>query len=44
MNNNLKLPEFYCHSMNPAGKENILTILTNFKKHQDDEKQKEILV
>jgi hypothetical protein len=37
MNKDLKLPEFYCHSMNPVGKQNILTLLGNFKKEQDGE-------
>lgn len=27
----LDLPEFYCHSMNPVGKENIESLLKNFK-------------
>ena len=27
----LDLPEFYCHSMNPVGKKNILSLLKNFK-------------
>lgn len=27
-----ELPQFYCHSMNPIGKENILHLLKNFKK------------
>ncbi|MBT2620995.1 cyclic-phosphate processing receiver domain-containing protein [Chryseobacterium sp. ISL-6] len=32
MDNGLDLPEFYSHSMNPVGKENILNLLENFKK------------
>lgn len=32
--NNLKLPKFYCHSMNPIGKDNITSILTQFSKTQ----------
>lgn len=32
MDNGLDLPKFYCHSMNPVGKENILSLLKNFKK------------
>lgn len=32
MDNYLDLPEFYSHSMNPVGKENILSLLKNFKK------------
>lgn len=39
INNDLKLPEWFCHSMNPAGKENINMLLTNFKKHQQNEKE-----
>lgn len=31
MDNKLDLPEFYCHSMNPVGKENIESLLKNFK-------------
>ncbi|NBP02592.1 MAG: hypothetical protein EBU90_21220 [Proteobacteria bacterium] len=27
----LPLPTYYCHSMNPAGKENILSILKSYK-------------
>lgn len=30
-NHNLKLPEFYCHSMNPVGKDKILKLLNSFK-------------
>ncbi|RMZ59075.1 hypothetical protein D1632_16070 [Chryseobacterium nematophagum] len=29
----LMLPDFYCHSMNPIGKENIIALLTNFRNH-----------
>ncbi|SEH40738.1 cyclic-phosphate processing receiver domain-containing protein [Chryseobacterium culicis] len=31
MDHHLDLPKFYCHSMNPVGKENILSLLENFK-------------
>lgn len=31
MDNNLRLPNFYCHSMNPVGKDNINNLLNNFK-------------
>lgn len=31
----LKLPRWYCHSMNPAGRDNINFLLRNFKQHQD---------
>lgn len=33
----IPLPEYYCHSMNPIGKENILVLLNNFKKFQNGE-------
>jgi hypothetical protein len=33
--NNLKLPEFYVHSMNPVGKDNIINYLNNYKKHNE---------
>ncbi|MDQ0066004.1 cyclic-phosphate processing receiver domain-containing protein [Chryseobacterium lathyri] len=29
MDHYLDLPKFYCHSMNPVGKENILSLLKN---------------
>lgn len=32
MDNNICLPEYYCHSMNPVGKDNILSVLDNYKK------------
>lgn len=32
MDHDAELPEFYCHSMNPVGKENIEGLLNNFKK------------
>ncbi|OCA70055.1 cyclic-phosphate processing receiver domain-containing protein [Chryseobacterium arthrosphaerae] len=31
MENYLDLPEFHCHSMNPVGKKNIISLLENFK-------------
>lgn len=31
MDNDLDLPEFYSYSMNPVGKENIESLLKNFK-------------
>lgn len=34
IDNNLKLPNHYCHSMNPVGKDKINSILSNFEKHQ----------
>ncbi len=30
MDNNITLPDYYCHSMNPIGKEKILGVLKNF--------------
>lgn len=38
INNNLNLPNFMIHSMNPVGGENIQMLLENFKKHQSGEK------
>jgi len=38
MDNDLKLPEYLCHSQNPVGKENILKYLENFKKSQQKNK------
>lgn len=35
MENKLKLPEFYVHSMNPVGKDNIINYLNNYKKHYE---------
>ncbi|MBB4807929.1 hypothetical protein HNP38_003245 [Chryseobacterium defluvii] len=35
LDNNMELPGFYCHSMNPVGKEKILAFLENFKKNND---------
>ena len=32
LDNNLRLPKFDVHSQNPVGKENILSLLLNFKK------------
>lgn len=32
MDHYLDLPQYYCHSMNPVGKENIESLLKNFKK------------
>ena len=33
INNDLKCPEYFCHSMNPVGKYNILGLLDNFTKY-----------
>jgi len=37
MDNNIVLPDFLVHSMNPAGGENIFKLLSNFKKFQQNE-------
>lgn len=34
MDNNLKLPDYFVHSMNPAGAKNITSLLENYKKHE----------
>jgi hypothetical protein len=39
MDTKQKLPDFEIHSMNPAGGENIRSLLLNFKKFQDQENQ-----
>lgn len=39
IDNNLKLPAYKVHSMNPAGKRNIESYLENFKKHQSEEEK-----
>jgi hypothetical protein len=36
MDNQLPLPEYKVHSMNPAGAENIRSILSNYKKHSEN--------
>lgn len=36
MDNDLKLPEYFVHSMNPAGGDNIKAYLENYKKHEKD--------
>lgn len=35
MDNNAPLPEFASQSSNPTGRENIISLLTNFKKHYE---------
>ena len=35
MDNNIKLCSYFVHSMNPVGRENITSLLDNFKKHQN---------
>ena len=35
IDNNVKLPAFKVHSMNPAGRANIKGLLENYKKHED---------
>lgn len=34
--NNISLPNFICHSMNPVGKDNILNLLNNYKKYESE--------
>ena len=34
IDNDKKLPPFYCHSMNPVGKDKIISILEQFSKQQ----------
>lgn len=31
IDNNLTLPEYYCHSLNPVGKDKIISLLNQFK-------------
>jgi hypothetical protein len=38
MDNNLKLPEYYVHSMNPVGRRNILGYLDNYVKFSKNQK------
>ena len=38
MNNDLDLPEYFVHSMNPAGGKNISSYLDNYKKFRSDGK------
>lgn len=33
IDNNIELPEYYCHSQNPVGKDNILGLLQSFKNY-----------
>lgn len=40
IDNKLKLPIFYSHSMNPIGKENILNLLNNYDKSSMDRTEK----
>jgi len=35
IDNNIKLPRFKVHSMNPGGSKNIKSLLENFNKHQE---------
>jgi hypothetical protein len=39
MDNNLGLPPYQVHSMNPAGGKNILSLLQNFEKFTKEQKQ-----
>lgn len=34
INKNIKLPNFSAHSMNPSGRDNIVSLLENFRKFQ----------
>lgn len=34
IDNNLKCPQYYCHSMNPVGKDNIIGLLMSFENNQ----------
>ncbi|KFF29696.1 hypothetical protein IQ37_04605 [Chryseobacterium piperi] len=34
MDHQMNLPEFYSHSMNPVGRDNMMNLLENFKNHQ----------
>lgn len=34
MDNKIALPDYYVHSQNPTGRENIKSILDNFINHQ----------
>jgi hypothetical protein len=34
IDNDEELPDFFCHSQNPVGKDNIYWLLNNFKGHQ----------
>ena len=34
IDNDVKLPDWFGHSMNPAGRENIDAYLTNYRKHE----------
>lgn len=34
LDNKLALPDFYVHSQNPVGKQNIISLLINFKNNQ----------
>jgi hypothetical protein len=36
MTNQKNLPEYKCHSFNPVGKENILSLLGSFERHSRD--------
>ena len=38
IDNDLILPDYRVHSMNPGGRENIKGLLANFKKHQENDR------
>jgi hypothetical protein len=35
--NDKKIPDYYVHSMNVVGKQNIISYINNYKKHLEDE-------
>jgi hypothetical protein len=35
MDNEIRMCSYYCHSMNPVGRENIISLLDNFSLHQE---------
>jgi hypothetical protein len=37
LDNNVKFPEYYVHSWNPTGKQNIITYIENYKKHIEND-------
>ena len=37
LDNGVKYPEYYIHSMNPVGKQNIDSYIANFKKHNQND-------
>ena len=37
MDNGLEFPDYYVHSMNPVGRQNITSYIENYKKHCENE-------